>query len=517
MRRMVPVGGAAPRGGALAAVALALFVASVALALVAAPPRAARAQAAQVTQSGVTSKDPAAITFSLRVTAPGGVKSAKLDYQVQNPDGAVGGSGNAQVSPGAEVDLSFTLTTRDNTRYIPVGSMFGYRWEIETNDGAKTTTPETAYLFLDGRYQWRSQTDANVTVYWYGSDEAAAQAALQATRTALDATGRLLEAKVEYPVRVLVWRSEEEGKLAMRQQSASFDAQVRSGGQRVAPDVLFVFDNVPDVVRHEAAHIVTHVAGDGPFIGVPAWLDEGTAVYMQADPGPGYRAGLGAAILANRALSLRSMQSAASRADEVNVFYGQSWSTVKYLIDEYGQPKFAQLFRTIRGGARPDDALRTVYGIDQDGLYNAWRQKNGLAPVAASGPSGGGGAAAVEATRAPLGIPTSSAGNQAAQPGGGEQGGEGQQATPDSGGSNATGAVLMLAVTVGLAAALGAGGWLFYSRKERATSAASSGASSAIAVSSNRRVSRDYMKWFLWFAAIVLVATAIRWITELVR
>lgn len=461
-------------GGALAVAAL-LVAASAALALVAAPPRVgqaqARAQAPQVTQSAVTSKDPSAITFSVRVAAPGGVKSAKLDYQVKNPDGAVGGGGAAQVSPGAEVDLSFTLTTRDNTRYIPVGSQFGYRWEIETNDGAKTTTTEATYLFLDGRYQWRSQTDGNVSVYWYGNNEVAAQAALQATRSSLDATGKLLEAKVEYPVRVLVWRSEEDGKLAMRQQSASFDAQVRTGGQRVAPDVLFVFDNVPDVVRHEAAHIVTHVAGDGPFIGLPSWLDEGAAVYMQQDPGPGYRAGLGAAILADRTQSLRSMQSAASRPGEVDVFYGQSWSTVKFLIDEYGQPKFAQLFRTIHGGARPDDALRTVYALDQDALYNAWRQKNGLRPVAASGPSDGGAQPAAQGTRAPLSIPTSSAGNQSGQPGesgqAGQTGAQGQSSGQDSNDSNATGAVLMLAVTLGLAGALAAGGFWMYRGRGR--------------------------------------------------
>jgi hypothetical protein len=417
----------------------------------------------------VSSKDPSAITFSARVAAPGGVKSAKLEYQVKNPDGAVGGSGNATAAAGAEVDLSFTLTTRDNTRYIPVGSQFGYRWEIETNDGAKTTTTEESYLFLDGRYQWRTRSEGNTTVYWYGNNEVAAQAALQATRAALDATGKLLEATVDYPVRVLVWRSEEEGKLAMRQQSASFDAQVRTGGQRVAPDVLFVFDNVPDVVRHEAAHIVTHVAGDGPFIGLPSWLDEGTAVYMQQDPGPGYRAGLGAAILNDRVLTLRSMQSAASRPGEVDVFYGQAWSTVKYLVDEYGQPKFAQLFRTIHGGARPDDALQQVYGLNQDTLYNAWRVKVGLRAVAVSGPSDGGSQPAAQGTRAPLGIPTSSAGGQAAVPAGGGAAGDGGAADEASGSSesNATGAVLMLVVTFGVAGALAAGGWLLFRGRGR--------------------------------------------------
>ena len=65
----------------------------------------------------------------------------------------------------------------------------------------------------------------------------------------------------------------------------TFDSQVMTGGQRVAPDVLFVFANDGDVVRHEVAHIVTHVAGDGAFSNIPSWLDEGTAVYAQRSAG----------------------------------------------------------------------------------------------------------------------------------------------------------------------------------------------------------------------------------------
>ncbi len=47
---------------------------------------------------------------------------------------------------------------------------------------------------------------------------------------------------------------------------------------------------------------------------------------------------------------------------------------VKFLIDEYGRPKFAQLYKAIKTGARIDDALQSTYGFNQEGLYNAWRK-----------------------------------------------------------------------------------------------------------------------------------------------
>ncbi|MBX7111409.1 MAG: hypothetical protein K1X87_06125 [Dehalococcoidia bacterium] len=432
--------------------------------------RPAHAQTIQTSNVTVTSKDPTSITFGIRVNSPGGLKSARLEYQVRNPDGSVGGGGNVDVTTGAEQDLSFTLTTRDAQRYIPVGSRFTYHWLLVSTGGGSTQTNDEQYLFLDGRYQWRSQTDGPVTVYWYGTNDVSATAALQASKSSLQDTGALLNTNVPYDIRVVVWRSEDEGKLAMRQQSASFDAQIQTGGQRVAPDILFVFDNVPDVVRHETGHIVTHVAGDGPFVGLPSWLDEGTAVYMQKSPG-GYEPAVRAAVQSNRTLSLRSMQTSPTRPEDVNLFYGQSWSTVKFLVDEFGQPKFAQLFTTIKGGARIDDALQTTYGFNQEGLYNAWRAKNGLQPVPTSGPSTNGTAIA-EGTRAPLGVPTSSSGGAtSSQPGGSTpapSSGDTSAAGKDSdGGSNATTAILVLAVTVALAVALGGGGF-YLMRKRRA-------------------------------------------------
>ncbi|MSQ28874.1 MAG: hypothetical protein EXR68_00055 [Dehalococcoidia bacterium] len=442
-----------------------LVVAAVLGVTLIADPRTAHAQAVQPGQTTVTSKDPASISFSMRVRAPGGVKSARLEYSVQNAtSGAVGGGGEAQLTPGVETDLNFSLSTRDGQRYIPIGSIFKYFWSIVPNDGSPTTTPVQEYLFVDGRYTWSAVTDPGVTVYYYGANETAAQVALRAARSSLDATGVLLGVKVGYPIRLFVYRSEDEGKLAMRPQSPTFDAQIRTGGQRVSADVLHIFDNVsdPDVIRHEVAHVVTHVAGDGPFSGVPSWLDEGTAVYMQKDLGIGYRTAVNLAIQSDRALLLRAMQSSPGKPEDVNVFYGQAWSIVKFMNDEFGQPKFVQLYATIKEGARIDDAVRKVYGFDQDGLYNAWRQKNGLKPVAVSAQPEVVIVPSTQATRVPLGV-SSGGGSVAATA---EAGSTSSGSTASADAESPRGMVeVVLGVTLLIAGVLGGGG--FYLLRQR--------------------------------------------------
>ena len=441
---------------------VAVSTVALSLGLFAVGPRAVEAQ--QATQAA-TSKDPGSITFTVR--APGNLKSAKLDYFVRSPnrdnaDNFVGGTGDGAV---AGADASYVLQANTAQRYIPVGSQFRFHWLLTTDSGT-TTTVDSDYLFLDGRYEWKSQSDGQVTVYWYGNNDAAAATALQSSKSSLDDNSKLLEVQVKYPIRLIVYRSEDEGRAAKQPRSSAFDAQVQTGGQRVGPDLILVFANNRDVVRHETAHIVTHVAGDGPFVGVPSWLDEGTAVYAQLDPGPEYRSGLQLGITADQTLPLTSINSPTSQPSLVNLFYGQSWSVVKFMVDTYGQPKFADLYRVIYAGARIDDALQKVYNLDQDGLYNAWRAKNGLKPVAASPRSTAPAAAAATGTVAPLGVPGGGGVVTGATAVSGDTGGS----STDSSGTASAGpssgvAIAVLGVTVVVALALGGGAFMMMRRK----------------------------------------------------
>src|SRR3990172_7464166 len=161
---------------------------------------------------------------------------------------------------------------------------------------------------------------------------------------------------------------------------ATDEEAVTTLGTRVATDTVLMLGNDDlGTLKHELTHVVTAQAGESPFGTMPWWLDEGTAVYGQGDPG-GFADAAEAAIRRGNVFSVRQITSGQGDPDKVNLAYGQSWSIVKYLNETYGPEKFAQLFAEIKGGKRIDDALEAVYGFDQDGLDNEWRAANGLPP-----------------------------------------------------------------------------------------------------------------------------------------
>jgi hypothetical protein len=158
-------------------------------------------------------------------------------------------------------------------------------------------------------------------------------------------------------------------------------------GEVVYSDTAMVSADVAtlDITRHEVAHIVTRQATKGPFE-VPAWLNEGTSVFSQSRPLAGHDTALQSAIKGDRVLSMKELNSSAagSSGATVGLYYGQSGSIVKYLVDTYGADKFADLLKTFKDGSTPDKAFQAVYGFDEFGLENEWRQSVGLAPRAAS-------------------------------------------------------------------------------------------------------------------------------------
>ena len=64
------------------------------------------------------------------------------------------------------------------------------------------------------------------------------------------------------------------------------------------------------------------------------------------------------------------------------MFYGEAWSVVHFLVGTYGPDKMAKLLAAFNGSQSEDKAFTAAYGLDRDGVYNAWRKSVGLATVA---------------------------------------------------------------------------------------------------------------------------------------
>lgn len=351
------------------------FLAAIVIALGALSTPSARAQEPiTVVAEAARNEFPAGVTFTISVRAPANTEGVRLRYELA-PDGT-GATGLADCTGGATINCTFTLASGRGIWIIP-GAEITYYWEIEDADGNELATTEQLYVHEDPRFTFRTVADENVTVYYSGATEQANQV-LRASVQALDEIGALTRAQVGFPVKVFLYETAADMQPAI---APGGGRGVRVLGEVVYSDTAMVSADVDmlEITRHEIAHIVTREAVKGPF-DVPVWLHEGLSAYAQSSPFAGEDVALRQAIASDTVLSLAQLQSSATRgvASSVSLFYGQSGAIVTYIIETYGPEKFADLLATFRQGSTVDNAFETVYGFDQFGLENEWRESVGL-------------------------------------------------------------------------------------------------------------------------------------------
>jgi hypothetical protein len=337
----------------------------------------AGAQGIEVTAQDVANNFPDEIVFRISVSSDADIQEATLRYEIL-PDG-VPAYGVPQVEPGRQVQVDFHLGANDGRLYLAPGTEIVYHWEIEDAAGNKLSTEPSTFVYQDTRYDWVSASEGGVSVHWYGGGDAVSY--LRVAGDTLDRMSALLGAQVDFPVKVWVYDDNDDMLAALPRRSEGQEIEKRTAGVRVASDtVLMLADGGGDILRHELTHVVTKVAGEGPYGGLPAWLDEGTAMYAQSEPGGGFTDALERAVDRDQLMSVRSMTSPTGDPDKVTLFYGEAWSLVSFMVKEYGEEKFAQLYAIFKEGSTTDNALQQVYGFDQGGLEDAWRASLGLAP-----------------------------------------------------------------------------------------------------------------------------------------
>jgi len=386
-----------------------------------------------VTDGGVDAAFPDSLVFRASAQSDSTIEKVRLRYTIL-PDGTAAVA-EAKFQPGKSISASYALQSRDQTSlYLPPGTTINYYWEVTDADGLTARTEQATFFYTDGRFDWTSLEAGGVTVYFYSGSEDDARKMLSVASDAIATMSQLLAATIDFPVKVWAYDSVDDMRPALQPRSETYDQATITAGVRVASDTVLVLGNVSfDTLRHELTHVVTAAAGEGPLGTLPAWLDEGTAVYAENDPA-GFADAIDRAIDRGNVLSVRSITSSPGDPNKVALFYGEAWSLVSYLNDTYGPQKFAQLFAEIQNGKRIDAALTAVYGFDQDGLEDEWRASHDLPPRATPEPE-----QKPEATE-----PASS--------------GQAPQAAKDDGGTSVGTVIAIAAGTIALAGVIGFAG-----------------------------------------------------------
>ena len=320
---------------------------------------------------------PDSVVVTALVDDAANVESVTFLYAIL-PEGALTREA-AEINKGDVTRIRAEFPTRDPQLWIPAGADFEWRWEFVFDSGEKFETEPQIWRYEDPRFEWQSLKEGDLEVVWY-DNRGVAETMLQEGLAALEEISPFLGLDELIPIKIYVWANTGDAREVERIESERFEESVITGGTRVLADLVHIYQPSRWVVRHELTHVLTKLAGEGPYGVLPAWLDEGMATLAEGDWIERRGGALQFAINNDQVLSLRSMESPSNRPGFVDIFYGQSAAIVLYLLGEYGTEKMNELFATFKEGSSVEDALDKVYGLSRDELDNEWRASVGLAP-----------------------------------------------------------------------------------------------------------------------------------------
>ena len=143
---------------------------------------------------------PSALVFTIKAASSDHITKIRLHYEVEKLNYAkVKSEAWPIFTPATQVETKWVWDMR-KTGGLPPGSSVDYWWTVIDEDGNSVQTPPDRVVIADNRYDWRSLTEGEITIYWYEGDESFAEELMAAAQDVLtrldDEAGAELENRV---------------------------------------------------------------------------------------------------------------------------------------------------------------------------------------------------------------------------------------------------------------------------------------------------------------------------------
>lgn len=266
-----------------------------------------------------------------------------------------------------------TYTWDTSTEYVTPNTPVTYRWRATERDEV-TLGVEQTIRYEDDRegLDWQSALLGEATVHWYGDAEAQARRFGELTAVGVERAEVLLGTELAGPVDVFVYATRDDflgalGPTAREWTGAVAYSDLRTifmwleGGSQAYLDVAMV---------HEVTHIVFHDATDNPYHEPARWLNEGIAVWSEAQSVGEQRSivefeASGGGLFSFEAITAQFP--IGQRGAELS--YAQGTTMIGLIIDRYGPEAIARIAAAYREGASDAAALEAGTGVPADQLY----------------------------------------------------------------------------------------------------------------------------------------------------
>jgi len=175
------------------------------------------------------------------------------------------------------------------------------------------------------------------------------------------------------PMKAVILNDAREARLAFPVISDTASRGHVFGGFAFGEYDLFVLGGLDrDGMVHEMTHLLIDEALDSPLATIPSWLNEGLAMYFESGA-HGRETIVSDAARSGGLMPIHSMSSVPGRPEDVRLFYAQSRSLVRHMMEAHGKERMAALLASINEGDSVEEAILKVYGLSLQGLYAEWR------------------------------------------------------------------------------------------------------------------------------------------------
>ena len=293
-----------------------------------------------------------------------------------------------EFTPGRSVTASFAIKTGD-AAYFPPGTDFDIHFELADSAGNVLETAPQTVEYLDPKYKWKHVTRGALTAVYYNFADDQAGRLLDAAAARLPELARMTGAPDGANFKGVLYRTVSEATSSFPRVSETATDRLFFAGFAQPEYGLFVLGS-PDTGTfiHELTHLLMDAAVTSPLAPpVPAWLNEGLAVWAEGAGIETLNARIRSAASSGRLLRVRSMGTIPGTGPGISLFYPQAGAFVGYLHERFGPDGLASLLRRINEGRRVQDAAQDAWGVSMDDVENDWRQSLGANPLPTPSPT----------------------------------------------------------------------------------------------------------------------------------
>jgi len=314
---------------------------------------------------------PDRLIFRLQAESNKQITGIEIFYRISGT--AVQSYGYPTFSPGTNVMAEFSINT-SGTSYIPSGVDIDYFYRITDSIGNLLETEQVAIAYRDPKYAWQELHHGDLVVNWHDINRKHVE------KVVLEAEKQLGQAKDLFGIdnatemKAIIVNNIREAQSTFPFSSDMARRRHIFGGFAFGKYGLFMIHGINvDTMVHEATHLLLDQSVNSKRTRIPDWLNEGLAMQFENNSSV-HIATISNAVIEDRLLKLKNMGSVPGKPQDIRIFYAQSWSTVDYLIANYGRDRMRSLLTMINSGERIERALGLVYGVSIDELEVLWRE-----------------------------------------------------------------------------------------------------------------------------------------------